>query len=1164
MKQKTGRKLLSFLLTLAMVVGLMPGMSLTAQAAEATTLTAETTTWENGDYVVPAEGVTISGHITVNGTVNLTLTEGATLTANTGITLGDNAKLNVSGEGEMVVNGSNGNANSTIAGTGKLVLKSGTLTATGGNGQSFSSGVEQTGNTGGVAINGTVIVNSGTLVATGGNGGSLNAHTIVKLKGGTGGVAIGGAVTINGGTVTATGGNGGSITITNYGDSNKGGNGGAAIGGAVTINGGTLTATKGDNGTLNIKNGSSNYAGTGSAGYDGTLTLGANVKLYEGTDNTGTVLDDNDSDSRVYFSEKKANMYAYGPDFAPETDKNALNNAITAAEIMYVGIKNNTDNTDVASALKTAIDIAKEVADNDKADQDAVDAATADITTAITAAEASLPMTNAETTWEEGTYFVPMYGATIADHITVNGTVNLILAKGATLTANAGITLSDGATLNVSGNGTMVVNGTSGNTNSTVAGSGVLVLKSGTLTANGGNGGNIAADGYHATANAGGAAINGNVIVNGGTLTATGGTGGSIGDYAISCTSGAGGIAVNGNVTVNSGTLTATDGASGTGGRTSRCTFGAGGTGYSGTLTLGKNIKLYEGTEASDEKLLDGDDSSSRVYEGAKKSKMYAQGPDKSELNDVIITAQILYFGIEENTDYTNIASTLKTAIDNAKAVADNDEADQDAVDAAVTALDNAQKEANDTKAVVDEIKALPESTALTTENYNTYKDAINKADTDFNELSTVAQGNVTEALKSKLAALKEAVDKEEADAEAAKEVSDKIADLPAKDQITKEDKAAIDAAKAAFGALTDDQKAKVSEADKKKLNDAVDTLAAIEKVMSEVSAKTGSDMVYNGNPIQLINTPTTALPEGYKIVYAVTTENTAPAENLYTTSIPTATDAGTYYVWYKVVGDENHTYTEAACITVMVAKKAVTVTAADQTVKLNEGIDTTVSKATLTGAVEGAVLTAATLTSGSTEAVTTQGTITVGAAVIKTADGEEDVTANYEITYRNGTLTVEKVPVTITTQPVANNRSYDGTTQPLLSNAGAADGGMIVYVLGDNAQTAPTEGYSMTIPTAVDSGTYYVWCDVAEDGNHEAIGPFCITVEIAVNGILGDVNGDGVADIADALMISRYDAELTTLNKNQLALGDITGDGNVDIADALYIARLDAGLLDE
>ena len=34
MKQRIGRKLLSFLLTLAMVVGLMPGMGLTAYAQE--------------------------------------------------------------------------------------------------------------------------------------------------------------------------------------------------------------------------------------------------------------------------------------------------------------------------------------------------------------------------------------------------------------------------------------------------------------------------------------------------------------------------------------------------------------------------------------------------------------------------------------------------------------------------------------------------------------------------------------------------------------------------------------------------------------------------------------------------------------------------------------------------------------------------------------------------------------------------------------------------------------------------------------------------------------------------------------------------------------------------------------------------------------------------
>ena len=102
-----------------------------------------------------------------------------------------------------------------------------------------------------------------------------------------------------------------------------------------------------------------------------------------------------------------------------------------------------------------------------------------------------------------------------------------------------------------------------------------------------------------------------------------------------------------------------------------------------------------------------------------------------------------------------------------------------------------------------------------------------------------------------------------------------------------------------------------------------------IAQVMSEVSAKTGSDMTYTGSPIQLINTPTTALPAGYTMKYAVTTENVKPTdESLYTTSIPTKTNAGTYYVWYKAVGDANHNDSAASCVqAIILAPKSVKVT---------------------------------------------------------------------------------------------------------------------------------------------------------------------------------------------------------------------------------------------
>ena len=59
-----------------------------------------------------------------------------------------------------------------------------------------------------------------------------------------------------------------------------------------------------------------------------------------------------------------------------------------------------------------------------------------------------------------------------------------------------------------------------------------------------------------------------------------------------------------------------------------------------------------------------------------------------------------------------------------------------------------------------------------------------------------------------------------------------------------------------------------------------------------------------------------------------------------------------------------------------------------------------------------------------------------------------------------------------------------------------------------------------------------------------------------------GDTNGDENADIADVLMISRFDAELITLASFEKKVSDINKDDSIDIADALIIARYDAGLI--
>ena len=77
--------------------------------------------------------------------------------------------------------------------------------------------------------------------------------------------------------------------------------------------------------------------------------------------------------------------------------------------------------------------------------------------------------------------------------------------------------------------------------------------------------------------------------------------------------------------------------------------------------------------------------------------------------------------------------------------------------------------------------------------------------------------------------------------------------------------------------------------------------------------APEAKNLTYTGSAQELV---TAGEATGGTMYYAVTTENTAPTDdNLYTTSIPSKTEAGTYYVWYKVVADGDYVDTEPAVV---------------------------------------------------------------------------------------------------------------------------------------------------------------------------------------------------------------------------------------------------------
>ena len=94
-------------------------------------------------------------------------------------------------------------------------------------------------------------------------------------------------------------------------------------------------------------------------------------------------------------------------------------------------------------------------------------------------------------------------------------------------------------------------------------------------------------------------------------------------------------------------------------------------------------------------------------------------------------------------------------------------------------------------------------------------------------------------------------------------------------------------------------------------------------------------------------------------------------------------------------------------------------------------------------------------------------------------------------------------------------------------------------------------------IVTAVSVGTTTIRA-TSVDGNHSAE----ITVTVTPSAELGDVNGDGYIDSADAMLCLRYSVGLEELSEEQEKAADVNHDRFIDAGDAIKILRYDAKLI--
>ena len=220
-----------------------------------------------------------------------------------------------------------------------------------------------------------------------------------------------------------------------------------------------------------------------------------------------------------------------------------------------------------------------------------------------------------------------------------------------------------------------------------------------------------------------------------------------------------------------------------------------------------------------------------------------------------------------------------------------------------------------------------------------------------------------------------------------------------------------------------------------------------------------------------------------------------------------------------------NYTLPTDKTTTFTIGRKDATITAENQIITYGDSIATGTDKVTITGLVNEDALTAITL-NPSTNDATTSGTITPVLATIK--KDTTDVTNNYNITYTDGSLTINKKQITIS-GIAASDKTYDGTTNANLDYSGI-DWAACGRVGSDNLTVSATgtfsdanigTGKTVTISDLTLSGAKADNYELAENGQQTDTAADITTKAITITADNASRAYDGTALTKDSYSIT-------------------------------------------
>ena len=242
----------------------------------------------------------------------------------------------------------------------------------------------------------------------------------------------------------------------------------------------------------------------------------------------------------------------------------------------------------------------------------------------------------------------------------------------------------------------------------------------------------------------------------------------------------------------------------------------------------------------------------------------------------------------------------------------------------------------------------------------------------------------------------------------------------------------------------------------------------SIDKVTPTVVAPTAKVVTYNTQAQALINAGSTNYGT---LKYSL--------DNLtWSTAIPTATNYGSYTVYYKVDGDSNVNDVAAQSVACSINEKQVTAT-----VELSQSTYTyngSACEPTVT------VKDGSTVIDPSEYTVTYSNNVNTGTATVTISD---NVGGNYEV-IGSATFTINRANVTYVAPTAVSSLVYDGNAQELL-NAGTVTGGTMKYSSDD-------VNWSTDVPSGTNASSYTSYWKIDGDSNHNDIASSSIVTTIA------------------------------------------------------------------